>query len=477
MLRSWFWILIVPAFLVSVPLSLAAEQDADDEGPWSFERKLTVSPQPIPMPALKYQLFPLASERKPGDAAPIYLRFAHERRDEARRALYEKPANWNNLPLDRLPLKEARTFLKGHAYNLKQLELGARRRSCDWNYTLDADPIYAILLPDAQEMRMHTGLLVLKTRVEMAEGKLVEAIHTLETGFGFSRHQAEAPFLINGLIAVNSANQFADALLDLVQRPEAPNLYWSLAVLPRPLIDLRKGLEFEQRVVELQFPTLANLDPSWTTEQWETVLRGVQEKQRELDRAIGKIEPMFRMPDLVSRVRDYPAAKQYLIDNLGQKAEKVEAMPAAQVLLLYLVSLYREIRDDYFKAVYLSYAEARPFLRAADKRLNGLPDTEAVRIIRTYLVSITRVMQLQGNLERKLAAVRVVEALRLHTAANKGELPDRLDQVTLVPVPNDPMSGRPFQYRRNGQTATLISLVPGEKSESSGVRYRVTLRK
>jgi len=48
-------------------------------------------------------------------------------------------------------------------------------------------------------------------------------------------------------------------LLDWIGRSDAPNLYWSLTALPRPLIDLRKELEVEQRIIELQFPDLADL--------------------------------------------------------------------------------------------------------------------------------------------------------------------------------------------------------------------------
>ena len=36
-----------------------------------------------------------------------------------------------------MPLKDARTYLSRMKYMLQQFELGARRNSCDWNYTLD----------------------------------------------------------------------------------------------------------------------------------------------------------------------------------------------------------------------------------------------------------------------------------------------------------------------------------------------------
>ena len=75
-------------------------------------------------------------------------------------------------------------------------------------------------------MRSYVPMMVLKVRVELAEGNYSAAAHWLETGFAFSRHVGNGPFLINRLIGVACANQFADCLLDFVQQPDAPNLYW-----------------------------------------------------------------------------------------------------------------------------------------------------------------------------------------------------------------------------------------------------------
>src|SRR5439155_11993243 len=118
-------------------------------------------------------------------------------------------------------------------YTMKQLELGARRRTAEWNYTLDAGDPIGILLPDAQNMRMFGVLLALQARVEIAEGDYAAAAHTLQTGFALSRHVAEGPFLINGLVAIFIASQLTDVLFDWVDRADAPNLYWALTVLPR----------------------------------------------------------------------------------------------------------------------------------------------------------------------------------------------------------------------------------------------------
>src|SRR5262249_47680105 len=136
---------------------------------WLFDRALTVSPAPAPVPNLKYRLYPMDSERKDGNAVPMYLRFAHERNDARKKMLREKPEEWNKLPLDKLPLAEVKEFLDGYKYNLRQLELGARRKTADWSYALDTGDPIGMLLPDAQEMRMHYPVLILKAKREIAE--------------------------------------------------------------------------------------------------------------------------------------------------------------------------------------------------------------------------------------------------------------------------------------------------------------------
>jgi hypothetical protein len=460
------------------------EKKGDDKpgDQWLFDRTLTVSPAAAPVPALKYRLYPAFAERKDGNAVPIYLRFAHERTDARKKELREKPEEWNKVPLDRLPLAEVKQFLDSNKYNLRQLELGARRKTADWAYTLDADNPIGLRLPDVQEMRMHAPLLVLKARVEIAEGRYADAVRTLETGFSFGQQINEGPFLINGLVGIAIASQFADCLLDLMERPDAPNVYWALTVLPRPLIDLRNANELEQVVPQMQMPDLADLDRLRSAEQWNAALVRVRKEVEWIGKAdveSGQAKPPrpgTTAADPAEKSPDLEAARKYLTDVVKTPAAQVEAMPAAQALLLYMANYYREQRDDVFKFTYLPFPQGRPLSRAMDERLKALPDTEAARVVRLFLPAITRVRLADVRIERKLTALRAIEALRMH-AAQAGQLPDRLDQVTVVPVPNDPGTGQPFGYERDGPTATLTSRIPGESLMTTGLRYRVALRK
>jgi hypothetical protein len=141
------------------------------------------------------------------------------------------------------------------------------------------------------------------------------------------------------------------------------------------------------------------------------------------------------------------------------------------------VNYYHELRDEMFKCAYVSYPQSRRLVQEAQVRLKSAPDTEAAEVARMLLPAIPKVQLSQIRLERKLDVLRAIEALRLHAAAHGGQLPDKLDEVKIVPVLDDPGTGEPFEYQRDGQTATIISRIPGETLEAAGLRYRVTIRK
>jgi hypothetical protein len=442
------------------PLCAADKPTAADKpaSPWSIDQSLSIAPQPAPTPALKYRLLSGEWELKDGNAVPIYLRLTHEQSDASRKYFTDTPKQWNALPLDKIPLEEARKFLHDHQYMLRQLELGARRRTAEWDYTLDEPNPIGLLLPDAQWMRSYAPMLILQARVALAEGDFSAAAHHLETGFAFSRHVAEGPTLIHSLIGFAIASEFAGATAEFIERPDAPNLYWALAALPRPLIGLRSGLAFEYQTFDKQFPELSDLDRERTAEQWDGVLRRLRTELRELalmpaEGGKQKLPDWFPKEyapeDPAAKSPDLSLARQYVARTRGLSADKVEAMPPAQVLLLYIRGTYQDDRDDWYRASYLPYPQARPAFDESMKRLHEAPNTEGHIPARLLLPALNKVVAHQNGLERRLAALRVIEALRIYSAAHAGRLPEKLTDVTEVPIPDDPGTG---------QTLSIIAL-------------------
>ena len=212
-LRTWSALAFV--------LLLAPSVRSQEKSPWYVDRTLTVTPQAAPVPSFAYRLLPLSSDLKPGNAVPIYDRLVHEQSDATRKYWAEAPVPWNKAPVDRIPLDEAEKFLKRFRNTLQQLEFGARRRSADWNYTVEQDDIIGMLLPDVQSMRTYVPMLTLQVRVALAKGDFKTAAHHLETSFAISRHLAEGPTFINGLVGVALGSQFAGPVADFIEQPGA----------------------------------------------------------------------------------------------------------------------------------------------------------------------------------------------------------------------------------------------------------------
>jgi hypothetical protein len=478
-LRTW------SVLILACALTPALSSQDKTASTWYIDRALTVSPRSAPVPALTYRLLPPSWELREGNAVPIYLRLVHSQTEAAQKAWSEQPLSWNSLPVDKVPLAEARKFLQNHHYLLRQLELGARRRTAAWDYTIEEPNPLGLLVPDVRVMRGYAPMLDLQARVALADGDFKGAAYHLATGFAFGRHVGEGPTLIHSMVAIGMASQVAGTVTDFIERPDSPNLYWALTALPRPLIDLRQSLDFEYQMLEKQFPELGDLERQWTANQWNDGLRRVRTDLQALaelpegaKRKLSDMIPKDCAPaDPAAKSPDLAAARKFVARTKGLSADKVEALPPAQVLLLYIAGTFHEDRDDYYRAAYLPYPQARRVLDGAAKRLREAPVSEAHLPAHLLLPALDRVMQSQVRLERNLAALRVIEALRMHAAAHDGKLPDKLDDVSVVPIPEDPGTGKPFEYSRTGDTATLVSQIAGEPQAGSGIRYRVTIRK
>jgi hypothetical protein len=88
--------------------------------------------------------------------------------------------------------------------------------------------------------------------------------------------------------------------------------------------------------------------------------------------------------------------------------------------------------------------------------------------------ALSSVRHAQARLDRHLAALQLIEALRWHATTNGGRLPVTLDEVKVVPLPLNPATGKPFAYRlENGVGLLELPRLPGSKPES---RYEIVVR-
>ena len=223
---------------------------------------------------------------------------------------------------------------------------------------------------------------------------------------------------------------------------------------------------------------MQHLDPSKATpEQWAVSLKQIVEKLARFNtRSVSsELTPVVSAALLIEK---YPLAKDFLIRR-GLSARDVEAMPMSQVVLMAAIRQFNEIRDDSFKWMYLPYPEAMAGMKKAQAKemefYHG--GQEILPFASLLLPAVSATKTAEARTEREIAVLRVFEAMRLYAAAHDGQLPERLSDITDVPVPLDPMLGAVFTYNRlEGDMAILEAPAPnGLPVDGYWLRYEIHL--
>jgi hypothetical protein len=438
--------------------------------------KLTVTPAAAPMPALKYELLPELRETTPGNAVTLYYRaFAPEwwHNVAGNKVLLEKVNDALDKPAADVKAMSELRFIRDWMM-LKEADRAARRAYCDWEMTprIREEGI-GLLLPDVQSLREIARYLKIRTKLELADGQYDKAARSLQTGLQMGRHCADAPTLIHALVgAALSAVMFGE-VEEWIAQPDSPNLYWALG-LPQPYIDLRRPLQGERIWMDNMLPGYreALADPSKGPPQPV----GVGDLMRLVEGWNSHGGQNLAMSLMVAK--KYPAAKEYLRKH-GRTAEQVESLPAQSAVLLHEVAIYDQMFDEMLKWQGQPYWITKPALDRVDAELRqDMPSGRRYSLAGMLLPAMSKVHLASARTDRKINLLRTIEALRLYAAAH-GQWPNALADITEVPVPIDPISGKVLEYRRDGDKAFLTAPPPaGEPAhQGNSERYEITLKK
>lgn len=430
---------------------------------------LTVSPAPEPDEALSYSFVPGFGEQVPGNAAQIYHTAAEILHGNATESLADKAAEWLGMPVEDVPRDKVYSALAGA---LHYVDLAVHRERCEWDLPIRSEG-FSLQLPMLARFRSLGRALAVTARVQTADGRLDEAFRTLGNGLLFARHVSQGDTLIHALVGNAIASVMLHEVAELLQAPDAPNLYWALTSLPTPFIDPRRAMAAEMDILPIVMPELKDLEQKrLSREEVDAVLE-------KLDGVAGLAGgPRHGLGRDVQRLyfalRAYPDAKRNLVQR-GTPAATVEAMPVAQVVLVDYLEEFRRLRDNGVKWLYVPYHQAHQGLRRAESKL-GRSRTRLnplLAVLPAWQAAYVRFV----SLERDINALRCVEALRMHAAAHDNTLPTTLNEVTAAPIPDDPFWGKPFAYEISDEGAAIVSRAPKGVSKNTNLRCRIRLRK
>lgn len=447
-------IISVVSILLCTPELCGAASPKGPTGPTEQVTKLAIVPMAEPVPALKYQLLPELSEMSAGNPVQGYLTCFAEgskslfgtQEDDAR----EK---WSDMPLDQLPLDKLRNY--GGSI-LKQADYAARLDTLDWQLLpgLKREGIL-LAIPEVTSMREIARALYARFRAQVAARDFDGAIATAKTLFAMSRNLNEHPTIVGNLIGLSILSLAVAPLEEMIQQTGSPNLYWALTALPSPIVGLGNGIRGERAIMGHEFTPLEEHIPMSNSE-----LQSFLDRTDALFGAFGGPRiAKGAVREFVERRAKDPAAlsaARTRLSRAGIKAETINLLSPAQVILLDEVKLFQQQQDDILKEMSL------PFWQIKRSLVNEPPDRDdglrEGHLFSSMLLPIGA-KKAEARWERAIAMLRCVEALRLYAADHDGRLPASLADVP-VPVPVDPITGKAFQYHLGGSTAVLRGAGP-----------------
>ena len=442
---------------------------------------LRLAPNDYLRPASRTHLLPEFAESIPGNRVQMFLRCFMEQNAFFGSPESDQREKWNSLPLNELPLK-----VKNYGDPLisKYMYDAARMTQVDWQigYYLRRDG-FNTLLPDAQKMRQIATPLKTRVRADIAFGSDAEAIHTLKTMFGLARTFDSHPTLIGHLIGTAIATISVEAVEELMQKPGSPNLYWALVQLPHPFLSLRMGMEGEQLMLGDEVATL-KASPVAVAEslilkqidilgpEFDIESRDKANSKPGIASELGKLSYKAILQRKAANADEVRAARESLV-QLGLPAEHVQAWSPLHVVLIDDIMHYEQYRDELAKHMNLPYWQAKPGI---DETLAEVHQIEKKWPALAMVSAVAKVKGTQARLEQRIAYLQIIEAIRLHAFKNNGSLPTKLTDIKL-PLPVDPITGKPFEYTVEKGVATLHGENPNPTMDVTNRYYEIILQK
>lgn len=452
--------------ITAITLFLSAEVHAAAPPAPAQRLEVTIHPAAPPSPALRYRLTPEYGQQVAGNGAPQYL-LALELLPPQETPNQIDPL----LSAPSLDKEQARAITAKYSGVFRQLEIAGDFEHCQWNLPLRQEGIFT-LLPHLSRFRQAGEALALQSRLQIAEGKYEDAIHTLGIGFTMTANLRDQQGVVQAMVAAAIDTLLLDRVEEMQQKPDAPNLYWALSTLPHPLFDPQAIIAVERSWLWSTFPELRGRRIEQLSEdEWRVVFH----RMSSLHGLPGAVHPnaSSEIQFMTSMVSFYEAAKQQLIKQ-GKTPEQVSKLPVQMVIATYALKEYIRATDDLYKWAALPPWQAQAGLSRVLSRMDQQSDLHDNPLM-ILTPSVSNVLLHVERVERLVGRIQCVEALRAYAASHAGKLPKSLDEMIDIPAPPDPMTGKAFGYESDGTAATLrMDAVPGvDKEPEQTVRVTV----
>lgn len=414
---------------------------------------------------LEWSLLPDPLDQVSGNAAPMWMRAGTAAR-AVRHKWTDAEYKWSNrddTPLKSLPRKEVKAVLDKHAMALRLGEQAALRLRCDWdNPPITVQTLGDLPMDDIQMNREVIHLYNLRMRLGLAEGDFAAVHKDLRTGLTLSRHLGESEFLIQELVAIAIGTIMLSRIEEWIQEPGSPNLYWALTELPRPFVDTRRSMRSEMNTIYRSFPMLRELKArKLTTSEAQALVEKFFTTVARLSGEEGA-EWKLKLGTTALALKYYPAAKAALLAR-GRSEKEVEAIPALQAVALFHLEELDRARDEFIKWLAVPPSQGFEKLQQVEQAERAKAKEIGNVLLGMLMPAMIKTYYAQVRTERLVASLRAAEALRMHVA-RVGQPPAKWSDITVVPLPIDPFTGKGFDewyVFKDGKAVLNVPAPPG----------------
>lgn len=447
-----------------------------------------VSPAAEPKPAFRYEFWPRESELKPGSGLLYYFRAVTRvlQREGCLKTIRDI-ANRNVQTT-----AEDRAFIASMESVFEDLQTLAYCEDLSWdhrNRDIQGPRLYYFGLDDVQASRDLARLLMIKARIQLADGDFDGVSKTVLMGNRLAYLVGQGESVIQRLVACAITAMMRAIIEETIQTPGCPNLYWAIATIPLPIVSIRQSVELELDAIHRAFPALrqaqtADWSEETAMEQWVQCLK-------ELRALLGSAESQdSRQTILAVDYSDFVEPARARLRAAGFTEECLEKMPEPSIVMADAAYELDRLADGIRKDILLPGPQNNPLtlisLHTAElqetRRLseelgkdvswNSAADLFAVPLF----PSIQQLAAAADRTPIMLRRLMTLEAIRMYAAAHDGQLPNSLPELSPVPAVNAFPTEQPFEFSvessDDGQVATLSGNIPNFPA-ANHLRFRI----
>lgn len=389
---------------------------------------------------LPFRLLPTEQEQEPGNAVPVLLRMVYEQTrwmEEFSPKLHEyAEMDLGDPKLNELPFESfARQIIRAGSMSY-----------ADWEYHLQSDRPYLILLPDVQSQRQFVGRgMTAWVKQKIAKNELDQALAGIKAQVACGRHCASTPVAVCHLIGLSIAGSGLDNLELAMQSDQCPNMYRSLAVLPPTLQDIGEMIRWElwaspARLNEPLPPVGAEEWVSIANNFVELIAEVTEERYTEME----AVQVQAKMRELA--VEQLPAA-------LGFTKQDIDKMSNEELIMRWVYMNYCRLRSQIEPLAFDQPGRVISASKPLEQQVDALLSATGAKSS-PYPASLPLAILGCRGFERRVKLLQAIEAIRDHVSKHGGEFPNSLAEIELL-VPNDPFTKKPFLYETDGTNASI----------------------